>query len=65
MNMTPLDWTVTAAVLGLFVFVAVLANRMTRSVSDYLVAGRGAGRYMLTVSSGTEWIGVIAISGMS
>jgi SSS family solute:Na+ symporter len=64
MNMTLLDWTVTAAVLGIFVFVAMFANRMTKSVADYLVAGRGAGRYMLTVSSGTEWIGVIAISAM-
>lgn len=64
MNMTSLDWSVTAVVLGIFIFVAVLANRLTKSVSDYLVAGRGAGRYMLTVSSGTEWIGVIAISAM-
>lgn len=64
MNMTFLDWTVIVTVLGLFIGVAVFANRMTKSVADYLVAGRGAGRYMLTVSSGTEWIGVIAISAM-
>lgn len=64
MHMTSLDWIVVACVLGLFVAVAMFANSMTKSVADYLVAGRGAGRYMLTVSSGTEWIGVIAISGM-
>ncbi|MFO1492546.1 MAG: hypothetical protein U1F87_16925 [Kiritimatiellia bacterium] len=64
MHMTLIDWIVVAGVLGLFTGVAVMANRMTRSVADYLVAGRGAGRYMLTVSSGTEWIGVICISAM-
>lgn len=64
MNMTILDWVMTVTVLGLFTFVAFYSNRMTKSVADYLVAGRGAGRYMLTVSSGTEWIGVIAISAM-
>lgn len=64
MNMTSLDWCVTAGVLGIFVFTAVLANRLTRSVSDYLVAGRCAGRYMLTVASGMEWIGAINIVAM-
>lgn len=64
MNMALLDWIVVAAVLGLFIFMAAISNRLTRSVADYLVAGRGAGRYLLTVSSGTEWIGVIAISAM-
>lgn len=64
MNMTSLDWSVTACVLGIFVFVAILANRLTRSVSDYLVAGRCAGRYMLTMASGMEWIGAINIVAM-
>jgi SSS family solute:Na+ symporter len=64
MNMTSLDWTVTAAVLGVFVVTAVLANRLTKSVSDYLVAGRCAGRYMLTIASGMEWIGAINIVAM-
>ncbi|MFO1522225.1 MAG: hypothetical protein U1G05_09345 [Kiritimatiellia bacterium] len=43
MHMTLIDWIVVAGVLGLFTGVAVLANRMTRSVADYLVAGRGPG----------------------
>ena len=43
---------------------AVIANRLTRSVSDYLVAGRSAGRYMLTMASGMEWIGAINIVAM-
>jgi SSS family solute:Na+ symporter len=64
MNMTPMDWAVVAGVLGLFVTMAVLANRLTKSVSDYLVAGRCAGRYMLTMASGMEWIGAINIVAM-
>ena len=64
MNMTPIDWTVVVGVLGLFVTMAVLANRLTKSVSDYLVAGRCAGRYMLTMASGMEWIGAINIVAM-
>lgn len=64
MNMTGLDWLVVCSVMGLFITVAVLANRLTRSVSDYLVAGRCAGRYMLTMASGMEWIGAINIVAM-
>ena len=64
MNMTGTDWAVVAGVLGLFVTMAVLANRLTKSVSDYLVAGRCAGRYMLTMASGMEWIGAINIVAM-
>jgi SSS family solute:Na+ symporter len=64
MNMTVLDWLVVVGVLTLFTAMAVLANRLTKSVSDYLVAGRCAGRYMLTVASGMEWIGAINIVAM-
>ncbi len=64
MNMNPIDWLVVVSVLGIFVFMAVLANRLTKSVSDYLVAGRCAGRYMLTMASGMEWIGAINIVAM-
>lgn len=62
--MTRLDWLVVAAAMGLFLSMAYLANRLSKSVSDYLVAGRCAGRYMLTVAAGTEWIGAIHIVAM-
>ncbi len=64
MNMALLDWVVVGAVMALFLSMAFLANRLSASVSDYLVAGRCAGRYMLTVASGTEWIGAIHIVAM-
>lgn len=64
MNMHLIDWIVVAAVMAVFVTMAAFANRLTKSVSDYLVAGRCAGRYMLTVASGMEWIGAINIVAM-
>ena len=64
MNMTWIDWVVVGAVMALFTTMAVIANRLTKSVSDYLVAGRCAGRYMLTMASGMEWIGAINIVAM-
>ncbi len=62
--MSWVDWAVVLAVMALFTTMAVIANRLTRSVSDYLVAGRCAGRYMLTMASGMEWIGAINIVAM-
>ncbi|MEI6390413.1 MAG: hypothetical protein WCT12_04835 [Verrucomicrobiota bacterium] len=64
MHMTLIDWAVVASVMTLFITMAVIGSRLTRSVSDYLVAGRCAGRYMLTMASGMEWIGAINIVAM-
>jgi solute:Na+ symporter, SSS family len=64
MHMTWLDWAVVAAVMTLFVAMAVAANRLSKSVADFLVAGRSAGRYMLTVAYGAEWLGAINIVAM-
>ena len=63
MRLNAIDWTVIAAVMGVSTLTAFAANRLTKSVSDYLVAGRSVGR-MLTISSGTEWIGVVNIIAM-
>ena len=64
MNMTWIDWMVVCVVMGVFITMAMMANRLTKSVSDYLVAGRCAGRYMLTMAAGMEWIGAINIVAM-
>ena len=61
MHMTAVDWAVVIGLMAMFVAMAVVANRLTKSVSDYLVAGRSAGRYMLTIAAGMEWIGAINI----
>jgi SSS family solute:Na+ symporter len=64
LNMGGLDWFVIIAILGMFFSIAYFASRLSKSVSDFLVAGRCAGRYMLTVAAGTEWIGAIHIVAM-
>jgi SSS family solute:Na+ symporter len=55
---------VVAGVMALFIAMAIRANRLTKSVSDFLVAGRSAGRYMLTLAYGMEWLGAINIVAM-
>ena len=64
MNLTQLDWSIVAAMMAVIVVMAFVSNRFTRSVSDYLAAGRSAGRYMLTISAGMVWIGAINIIAM-
>ena len=44
MNFHWIDWTVVAALMGVLVVMALISNRYTRSVADYLAGGRCAGR---------------------
>ena len=59
-----LDWLIVAGTLVVLVVMALVSNRHMRSVSDYLVAGRAAGRYMMTMASGMVWIGSINVVAM-
>lgn len=61
MNMQTLDWVIVAGFLVLMVFVAGLANFLTKSVADFLAANRCAGRYLLTMASGMAGLGAISI----
>ncbi|MBZ0266489.1 sodium:solute symporter [bacterium] len=61
--MTIIDWLIVA---GMFLFLLAsiqLSKRMMRSVADFLAAGRSAGRYLITVSSGIAGLGAITIVG--
>lgn len=59
--MTILDWTIMGAMYALIVG-AVLATRgHMRGVTDYLAAGRLAGRYLLTISSAIAGLGAITV----
>ena len=64
MNFTVLDWSIVAAVMAVIVVMALISNRYTKSVSDYLAAGRAGGRYMMTMASGMVWIGAINVVAM-
>ncbi len=61
MNMQPVDWGVVAALFSLVAALAFLTRRYTRSVADFLAAGRSAGRYVITVSEAAAQIGAISI----
>lgn len=62
MNMHTIDWIIVAGFLGMMVVVAALANLLTKSVADFLVANRCAGRYLLTMASGMAGLGAISIA---
>ncbi len=59
--MTILDWTILAAMYALIVGSVLLARGHMRGVTDYLAAGRLAGRYLLTISSAIAGLGAITV----
>jgi SSS family solute:Na+ symporter len=59
--MTPIDWAILAAMYVTIVGAVVLTKRHMKSVADFLAAGRSAGRYLLTISSGIAGLGAITV----
>ena len=59
-----LDWGIVALPLIAVVVIGFIAEHYVRSVSDFLAAGRRAGRYLLTVSEGTAGMGLISVVAM-
>ncbi len=55
-----IDWTIIAATLVIVTATALLAKRYTRTVSDFLAAGRCLRRYLLGISSGAAAFGAIS-----
>jgi SSS family solute:Na+ symporter len=64
MNLMILDWAIVVTVFVFIVAMAVSSKRLMRSVSDFLAAGRTAGRYLVSMSQGTAALGAITIVGM-
>lgn len=58
-----IDWLILAGSMIALVAACVGTSRLMRGVSDYLVAGRCAGRYLLTLSEGAAGLGAITIIG--
>ena len=56
-----LDWTIVALMYFGILAVVILTKRYMRGVSDYLAAGRSAGRYLLTISAGIAGLGAITV----
>jgi SSS family solute:Na+ symporter len=63
MSLNGLDWSIVAGLVLVTTGIAVYASRQTRSVADFLVANRCAGRYMLCIADGIAAVGVISILG--
>lgn len=61
MNLSTIDWTIVIVVMGAMFLSVIAAKRLMRSVADFLVAGRSAGRYMISISSGVAGLGAITI----
>ena len=67
MTATPmawLDWIIVALPLFAILYIGYLSEKYIRGVSDFLAAGRKAGRYLLTVSDGTAGMGLISVCAM-
>ncbi|MBC8478303.1 sodium:solute symporter [bacterium] len=57
------DWAIVLVVLGLMIFSVWASRHLMRSVADFLAAGRTAGRYLVSISSGIAGLGAITIVG--
>ena len=56
-----LDWSIVGVLVVFLVVVAAASRRHTRSVADFLAAGRCAGRYLISVSEGAAGLGAITL----
>ena len=61
MNLSVIDWLIVAIALGGMIYSVSLTKGLMKSVTDFLSAGRTAGRYLISVSSGVAGLGAISI----
>lgn len=60
--MHTVDWIIVLIPVVVVMIIALKAQRYVKSVSDFLAAGRVAGRYVLTVSAGEASFGLISMA---
>ena len=61
MNLSIIDWAVVIIVLAGMIYSVSFTKGLMRSVTDFLSAGRTAGRYLISVSQGAAGLGAISI----
>jgi len=61
MNLSFIDWLIVMVVMGGMIYSVSLTKGLMKSVTDFLSAGRTAGRYVLSISSGIAGLGAISI----
>ena len=64
MHLSIIDWLIIASMLGLMIWGVLFTKKLMRCVSDFLAAGRSAGRYVLSFASGMAQLGAISIIGL-
>jgi SSS family solute:Na+ symporter len=58
-TLQPIDWFIIVAPWVIILGIGILTRRSMKSVVDFLAAGRGAGRYLMTVAEGVAGMGLI------
>ena len=61
MNLSFIDWLIVLIVLIGMIYSVSFTKGLMRSVTDFLSAGRSAGRYLISVSQGAAGLGAISI----
>ena len=61
--MSLVDWIIAIVPLAFVVYMGFYSRRYIKGVSDYLAAGRVAGRYVITVSDIAEGLAVLTLIG--
>ena len=61
MNLLFIDWLIIAVVLIGMIYSVSFTKGLMKSVTDFLSAGRTAGRYLISVSQGAAGLGAISI----
>ena len=61
MNLSFIDWMIVVIVLSGMIYSVSMTKGLMKSVSDFLSAGRTAGRYVISISSGVAGLGAISI----
>jgi len=64
MPMNSIDWLIVFSLLTAIIFVALFSLKLTRSVADFLAAGRCGGRYVIAISDGAAGVGVVTFLAM-
>ncbi len=54
--MQTLDWAIVGTFVAFLLVVTLITKRHNKSVADFLVANRSAGRYLLTISGAATWL---------
>jgi SSS family solute:Na+ symporter len=59
MNLHWIDWSIVVALIVFVTYAAIATQKYTQGVSDFLVASRCAGRYLICVAQGITGVGAI------